>query len=202
MALSRAMLKGMGLTEEQVSAVIEAHTETTEALKADRERYKAEAEKLPKVQEDLKKAQAAAKDSGELDRIKAEFEKYKADVASKEALAAKKEALKKLAEAKDGAFLSEAGVAKAVKYSDYSKIELDEKGEIKNAKELAKALREEWKEHAQIETKKGSNPPSPPPASGSDPNNGYGDIRAMTAKWHAAKYGEAPKPAADSGSKS
>lgn len=172
MALSRAFLKGMGLTDEQVSAIIEAHTETTDGLKADRDRYKADAEKLPKVQEELKKAQAAAKDSGELDRVKAEFEQFKADVASKEELDKKKAALKKLAEAKDGAFLSETGVAKVLKYSDYDKIELDEKGEIKNAKEMAKSLREEWKEHAQTESRQGSNPASPPVAGGALDNGG------------------------------
>ena len=32
MALTRAMLKGMGLTEEQVSAIIEEHTNVTSGL--------------------------------------------------------------------------------------------------------------------------------------------------------------------------
>jgi len=196
MALTRNFLKSMGLTDEQVTGIIEAHTETTEALKAERDRYKSEAEKLPKVQEELKKAKDAAKDSGEYDKLKKEFDDYKADVASKETLAKKKAALEKLARAKDGAFLSDTGVAKALKYSDYGTIELDEKGEIKNAKDIVKGLREEWKEHVQTEVKKGVSTPTPPP--GAESGNVYNDIRAMTAKWHAAQYGEAPK-AAESG---
>ena len=46
MALTRAFLKGMGLTEEQVSAIIEAHTDSTEALKAQRDQYKRDADQL------------------------------------------------------------------------------------------------------------------------------------------------------------
>lgn len=44
MALTRKSLKAMGLTDEQVDGVIEAHTETVEALKNQRDTYKADAE--------------------------------------------------------------------------------------------------------------------------------------------------------------
>ena len=53
MALTRKLLKGMGLTEEQVDTIIEAHTETTDGLKKDIEKYKGDAEKLPGVQKEL-----------------------------------------------------------------------------------------------------------------------------------------------------
>lgn len=196
MALTREFLTALGIEKEKHQAIIDAQTETTDALKAERDRYKADAEKLPKVQEDLKKAQAAAKDSGEYDKLKKEFDDYKADVASKEALAAKKAAFHKVA--KD-AGLTEAGIAKAAKYQDYSKIELDEKGEIKDAKDLMKSIKEEWPEHVAKKETKGAETPNPP--EGGNGGSGYSDIRAMTAKWHAAKYGEAPKSktAADGG---
>ena len=190
MALTREFLTALGIEKEKHQAIIDAHTETTDALKAERDRYKADAEKLPKVQEDLKKAQAAAKDSGEYDKLKKEFDDYKADVASKEALAAKKAAFQKVA--KD-AGLTEAGIAKA------TKIELDEKGEIKDAKDLMKTIKEEWPEHVAKKETKGAETPNPP--EGGNGGSGYSDIRAMTAKWHAAKYGEVPKAksAAESG---
>lgn len=196
MALTREFLTALGIEKEKHQAIIDAHTETTDALKAERDRYKADAEKLPKVQEDLKKAQAAAKDSGEYDKLKKEFDDYKADVASKEALAAKKAAFQKVA--KD-AGLTEAGIAKAAKYQDYSKIELDDKGEIKDAKDLMKSIKEEWPEHVAKKETKGADTPNPP--EGGNGGSGFSDIRAMTAKWHAAKYGEAPKAktAADGG---
>ncbi len=53
MALTRKGLKAMGLTDEQVDGVIEAHTETVEALKNQRESYKADADKLAEVQAEL-----------------------------------------------------------------------------------------------------------------------------------------------------
>lgn len=194
MALSRAYLKGMGLTDEQVNGIIEAHTETVDGLKTEIERYKADAEKLPKVQEDLKKAQAAAKDSGEYDKLKKEFDDYKAEVASKETLAAKKAALKDIA--KD-AGLSEAGIAKALKYHDFDKMELDDKGAAKDKAAVLKGLKEEWAEYVQTSETKGAKTATPPAGDGK--GGEYSDIRAMTAKWHEAKYGSTPKPGADNG---
>lgn len=195
MALTREFLTALGIEKEKHQAIIDAHTETTDALKADRDRYKAEADKLPKVQEELKKAQAAAKDSGEYDKLKKEYDDYKAEVASKETLANKKAAFRKVA--KD-AGLTDAGIEKAAKYQDYNRIELDEKGEIKDAKDLIKSVREEWPEHVQTSGKKGADVPNPP-GGGGDGAGKYNDIRAMTAKWHAAKYGGEPKPGADNG---
>lgn len=53
MALTRKLLKGMGLTDEQVDTIIEAHTDTVDGLKGEIDRFKADAEKLPGVQSEL-----------------------------------------------------------------------------------------------------------------------------------------------------
>lgn len=50
MALTRRMLKAMGISDEQVDEIIAAHTETVDALKEQRDAYKADAEKLADVQ--------------------------------------------------------------------------------------------------------------------------------------------------------
>ncbi|MBR4550587.1 MAG: hypothetical protein IKO83_11825 [Oscillospiraceae bacterium] len=190
MALSRKFLAALGIEESKIESIIDAHTETVDALKKERDGYKAEADKIPDLQKDLEKAKAAAKDSGEFDKLKKEYEDFKAEVANKETLANKKAALKKLCEAKEGAYLSETGVAKALKYSDYSKIELDEKGEIKDAKELAKSLREEWKEHAQSDFQNGVRTPTPP-VGGSGSGGGETSRAAqLYAQHRAALYGQ------------
>ena len=44
MALTRKLLKGMGLTDEQVDTIIEAHTDTVDGLKAEVAKYKTDAE--------------------------------------------------------------------------------------------------------------------------------------------------------------
>ena len=59
MALTRKLLKGMGLTEEQVDTIIEAHTDTVDGLKEDIKKYKDNAEKLPTVQKELDDLKAA-----------------------------------------------------------------------------------------------------------------------------------------------
>lgn len=163
MALTREFLSALGIEKEKHQAIIDAHTETTDALKADRDRYKAEAEKLPKALEDLEKAQAAAKDSGKYDKLKEEYEKYKAEVAQKETLAAKKAALREIA--KD-AGLSEAGINKALKYHDFDKLELDESGAVKEKTAVLKGLKEEWPEYIQTTETKGANTATPPTAGG------------------------------------
>ena len=43
----------MGLTDEQVDTIIEAHTDTVDGLKADVSKYKSDAEKLAGVEKEL-----------------------------------------------------------------------------------------------------------------------------------------------------
>jgi len=163
MALTRNYLKSMGLTDDQINSIIEAHTETVDGLKNEAAQYKADAEKLPEVQRQLKEAKDAAKNSGDYDKLKKEFDDYKADIQNKETAAAKKAALTKVA--KD-AGLSEAGIAKAVKYSDLSSFDLDENGDVKDGKALIKSLKEEWPEYIQTTGSKGANTANPPAGGG------------------------------------
>lgn len=103
MALTRKLLKGMGLTDEQVDTIIEAHTDTVDGLKADISRYKADAEKLPGVQKQLDELKAAS-DDGYKEKYEKEhsaFETYKADVTAKEAKAAKEKAVRAYFEGKN-----------------------------------------------------------------------------------------------------
>lgn len=159
MALTREFLTALGIEKEKHQAIIDAHTETTDALKADRDRYKADADKLPKVQDELKKAQEAAKDRGDYDKLKKEYDDFKAEVAAKEARAKKESVLRDIA--KD-AGLSDAGIAKALKYHDYDKLELDEKGAAKEKAAILKALKEEWPEYIVTTETKGAQTATPP----------------------------------------
>lgn len=162
MSLTRNFLKSMGLTDEQVSGIIEAHTDTVEGLKKDRDKYKEDAEKLPAVQKELNDLKEATKEGGSYDKLKKEFEDYKADVQKKETIAAKKAALTELA--KD-AGLSEAGIAKAIKYADWDSIELEDDGKVKDSKTQIKSLKEEWAEYVQTSQTKGASTANPPAGS-------------------------------------
>lgn len=188
MSLTRAFLKGMNLTDEQVNGIIEAHTETVDGLKAQVARYKADAEKLPGVQKDLDDLRANNGDDykAKYEKEKGDFAAYKANVEKAESIRAKEAKLRKIA--KD-AGLSEKGIEKAVKYADWDKIELDENGEIKDAPGQVKALREEWPEH--IVTKVENNDPTPTPPSNQNAT-GNGNRAAMLWQQHRATlYGAA-----------
>ena len=103
MALTRKLLKGMGLTDEQVDTIIEAHTDTVDGLKADVTRYKADAEKLPGVQKQLDDLKAAG-DGGYKEKYETEhsaFEAFKTDITAKESKAAKEKAVRAYFESKN-----------------------------------------------------------------------------------------------------
>ena len=102
MALTRRLLKGMGLTDEQMDTIIEAHTDTVDGLKADLAKYKTDAEQLPKVQRELDTLKAAG-DGGyqeKYEKVKKDFDDYKAEVSTKETKAAKEKAVRSYYESK------------------------------------------------------------------------------------------------------
>ena len=167
MSLTRKMLKAMGIEEEKIDQIIEAHSETVDSLKADRDSYKDDAEKLKDVQKELDDLKAKGDDGWKEkhDRLKDEFDKYKTDVQAKETKAAKEAAYRAIL--KD-ANLSEKGIEKAVKYAEWDKIELGEDGKLKGANDHIKAVREEWAEYVTTTTTTGAKTSTPPA------NNGTG----------------------------
>jgi hypothetical protein len=160
MALSRKLLKGMGLTDEQVDTIIEAHTDVVDGLKDEINSNKDAVKKLAEVTKERDELKAQGDDGykEKYDKEHSDFEKFKADVAAEKAQADKEKAYRAML--KD--VLSEKGVEKAVKYADWSKIELDEKGELKNASEHVKAVKEEWSEHVSNSVIHNAPVPNPP----------------------------------------
>ena len=165
MSLTRKMLKAMGIEEEKIDQIIEAHSETVDSLKADRDSYKEDAEKLKDVQKELDDLKAKGDDGWKEkhDKLKDEFEKYKTDVQAKETKAAKEAAYRAIL--KD-ANLSEKGIEKAIKYAEWDKIELGEDGKLKGANDHIKAAREEWAEYVTTTTTTGAKTSTPPANNG------------------------------------
>lgn len=161
MALTRKMLKAMGIEDEKIDQIIDAHTESVDALK----QYKADAEKLVSVQKELDDLKAKGDDGlqAKYDELKESFDKYKTEVETAKTLAAKKEAYSEVV--RDSG-LSEKGIAKALKYTDWDKIELDSDGKVKDAKDHIKALKEEWAEFVVTEATQGANTSTPPTTNG------------------------------------
>ena len=178
MSLTRKMLKAMGIEEEKIDQIIEAHSETVDSLKADRDSYKEDAEKLKAVQKELDDLKAKGDDGWKEkhDRLKDEFDKYKTDVQAKETKAAKEAAYRSIL--KD-ANLSEKGIEKAIKYADWDKIELDTDGKLKGANDHIKAVREEWSEYVTTTTTTGAKTSTPPANNGGKTGKTKEEIMAI-----------------------
>ena len=178
MALTRKLLKGMGLTDEQVDTIIEAHTDTVDGLKADVSKYKTDAEKLSDVQKELDDLKAKGDDGWKEkhDKLKDEFDKYKTDVQAKETKAAKEAAYRAIL--KD-ANLSEKGIEKAIKYAEWDKIELEADGKLKDANDHIKAVREEWAEYVTTTTTTGAKTSTPPANNGGKTGKTKEEIMAI-----------------------
>ena len=178
MSLTRKMLKAMGIEDEKIDQIIEAHSETVDSLKADRDSYKEDAEKLKDVQKELDELKAKGDDGWKEkhDKLKVEFDNYKNDVESKETKAAKEAAYRAIL--KD-ANLSEKGIEKAVKYADWDKIELGEDGKLKGANDHIKAVREEWAEYVTTTTTTGAKTSTPPANNGGKTGKTKEEIMAI-----------------------
>ena len=181
MALTRKMLKAMGIEEEKIDQIIEAHSETVDSLKADRDNYKKDADQLKSVRDELDELKAKGDDGwkDKHDKLKGEFDQYKNDVQAKETQAAKEKAYRSLL--KD-AGLSEKGIEKAVKYAEWSKIELETDGNLKGANDHIKSAKEEWAEYVTTTTVTGANTANPP-ANG---NRGSVDLGALSMEDYIA----------------
>ena len=94
MAVTRKFLKGMGLTDEQVDTIIEAHTETVDGLKEKLTAAEADAKKLTDVQKELDGLKADGDYKAKFEKEHKDFEDFKAGITAKETRAAKEKAVR------------------------------------------------------------------------------------------------------------
>ena len=165
MALTRKMLKAMGIEDEKIDQIIEAHTETTDGLKEEAARYKSEADKVPDLQKDLEEAQEAAKaaDTGDEYKDKYEeaqrkYEEFKEQVEADKAAAEKASLYRSLLLA---AGVDEKRVDAVLKVTDLESVEVED-GKIKGAEELTEGIKSEWSAFIATEGAKGANVANPP----------------------------------------
>lgn len=181
MALTRKFLKGMGLNEEQIDSIIDAHTDTVDGLKADINKYKGDAEKLPAVQKELDDLKAAG-DGGYKEKYEKEhkaFEDYKADQTAKETRKAKENAYREFLKSVG---VSEKRIPSILKVTDLDKLEMDG-DKFKDADKLTESVKTEWADFIESSNTNGANTQNPP---ANNNNNGGEDPSKMTMEEYIA----------------
>ena len=163
MGFSRKMLKAMNIEEEKIEQIIDAHSETVDALKADRDAYKENAAKLAAVQKELDELKAKGDDGykAKYEAEKAAHDALKADIAAKETKKAKTDAYRELLK---GANIDEKRIATILRAEapTIDKIELDADGKIKNAEQYTESIKSDWADFIVTQSAKGTNTATPP----------------------------------------
>ena len=165
MALTRSFLKGMGLTEEQVSAIVEANAESIEGVKEERDRYKKAAESIPALEKKIKALENADGENWE-ERYNKEheaFESYKKDMDAKAEREAVKSAYRELLKAEN---VSEKRIDKILKLTDLDSLKLTKEGKIANEEKVAESIRSEWSDFIVSQSDRGTDVDTPPASSG------------------------------------
>ena len=163
MGFSRKMLKAMNIEEDKIEQIIDAHSETVDALKADRYAYKEDAAKLAAVQKELDELKAKGDDGykAKYEAEKAAHDALKADIAAKETKKAKTDAYRELLK---GANIDEKRIATILRAEapTIDKIELDADGKIKNAEQYTESIKSDWADFIVTQSAKGTNTATPP----------------------------------------
>ena len=194
MAFTREFLKACGLTDEQVSSVMQEHVSVTDALKAQREDAKKEAEnakkeaaKVPGLQQEIDSLKGGEDFKAKYEKEHADFEAYKGEISAQEQKKKVETAYRKL--------LADEHIKTdrhdfIIAHTDLSKATLDKDGNLVEAEALKKEINDSvngWGAF-KVAVEKESHHPATPPKDG---NTGTGVSRAkeLAQKYQADRYG-------------
>ena len=177
MTLTRKMLKAMGIEEDKIDQIVEAHAETVDALKDKLKTAEADSEKLKAVQRELDdlKANGDYKDKYEAEH-KA-FEDYKNAQTAQEAQTAKEQAARAYFEGK-GITGANLDIAMRGAKDEIGSLELDG-DKIKDAKALADLVSGTYAGLIVTKTTQGAATATPPTNTGGGSAMTKADILAI-----------------------
>lgn len=160
MAFTRKMLKALGIEDEKIEQIIEAHTEVTDSLKKQVEDYKENAEKYEKVSTELNELKKGGENWQEkYNKEHSAFEEYKSKVESENLKNSKITALKGI--------LKDAGVSEKrydsiIKVTDLDTINIDDDGNVKDRDKMIDSVKTEWADFVVQHNTKGADTTTPP----------------------------------------
>lgn len=191
MAFTRNWLKSLGLTEEQVSAVIEEHTTVTDSFKETLNKAKEEAEtakkeaaKIPELQNELNDLKGGEDYKAKYEKEHQDFEAFKADLTKKEEAEKVKTAYSKLLADEQ---IKADRIDFVVKHSDLSTVKLDKDGNLEDAEALKKTINDDWGIFKAKVTERKQNVPNPPEKGTA--GTGISRAKELAQKYQAERYG-------------
>ncbi|MCD7805244.1 MAG: hypothetical protein LUH03_08910 [Oscillospiraceae bacterium] len=175
MALTRKMLREMGITDENADAIFKAHWETVEALKG----YKAEVERLTGLTGELDNARSSLDDYREkYEALEKEYQAFREELSKEKAVQAKKQAVTEMLRE---LHIPEECVNPILHVTDFDRIELDESGEIIDEEAVKDSILRLWSGFIPKRYLLGAETATPPRNS-SDKGYSRDDIRRMSPR--------------------
>ena len=169
MALTRSLLKALGLNDEQISSIIEAHTDTITGLKDSLKTAEEKAKKFEDVEKELNELKSKGTEDykKKYEEEHNAFETYKSDVTAKETKVAKEKAVSTYYESKNitGKNLS---IAMRGSKAEIDGIELDENGKIKDTSVFDMLINGDFAGLVSTERTEGADTKNPPTNTGGD----------------------------------
>lgn len=160
MALTRKLLKSLGLEDEKIESIIEAHGETVEGLKQKLEKAEADAAKVAELTTQLNDANEKLAKSGDAAKVQADFDAYKEEIAKEKAIASKRAAADALL--KEAGYARESVRALILRTIDLDKWEADDKGGIKDADAFKQSIKADYADLVSTTQTTGTPPANPP----------------------------------------
>lgn len=161
MALTVKQLKGMGLTEAQVEAIIDGHMETVEGLKEKIGTLEADLKEVPGLKAQLEAARQGGSEDwkGMHDKVKKAFDDYKAEVAGKEQAEKVRAAYRGLLEE---AHIDPRRIDVVLRATRLDDMKLDDEGKLEGVDQLRAAIRRDWGDFVQTKGERGADVKTPP----------------------------------------
>lgn len=164
MALTRKFLRALGIEDDKIGEIIDAHTETVDALKDERDRFKTAAESADglRAELDAAKNQLAQADSdgfkAKYEQEHADFEAFRQSVDADKANAAKAAAYRGLL---DSIGIRGKLADTIIGGADMATVEMDG-DKIKGAAELEQQIRADWRDYIPETRTQGAHVQNPP----------------------------------------
>lgn len=193
MAFSREFLKALSLTDEQTSAIIQEHTNVTDALKAQRDKAKQdfedakkEAAKVPELQKEIDQLKGGEDWKSKYEKAVKDHDDYVKGIEAKTLQENTKAAYRKLLADER---IKEDRIDVIMKHTDFSEMKLDKDGNLENLDGLKKTISEDWGMFQVTKHERKPSVSTPP-----EDNGGKGMSRAkeLAQKFAQERYGVKP----------